>query len=299
MTNDITYLRFYRGQEASPSLSTSDLETVSIAMLQLLREVAVALGSGEISDARLNLIAPPRTGCLELLTQPSFTTTLDLEVLAVTMGSTLDAFLKGIADNADVLSLLWLLTFGERCVLDLWSKKEKHAEPKAGSEFLLKLSERALGNQRVVAAASSLMETARLTGMDKITVQVRDDAPVIVYADGNRRRRGIMGYRRQGQTFPSRDTGDRYGLSVQPSGDAAIPVSFEGLPCTAIPAIVDEHVLILLVWTLGRRINAVGQTEVRGKWIPFEAIEPLDDVPELFELAAGAFLVTGVVTVES
>ena len=298
--NDVTILRFYLDDNPNPRLSTQALQSLASNLLGVTEWTARAIGI-EIADGVVSIVAPPRRGCLEILIQPDFALrTVDAaNVLVQSLGFVAGETARAIDRHAGVLTLLWTVTFGGNGVYDLWINRGRAPRPTPSApveaedaQVRLTLSQRAAESQEVTRNLMQLMEAARSTGMNRVTIEVTDSPEVDLYHADMRRRRGLIGAVGRKRASHSIAPENVVSLSFWHHDAPQYRFNYHGkiIPGYSVTINPDDNTLVL--WPL-KDPPPQGQVEVRGWYIDPDDLEPLDDVNDHLEHMPHFFLVKG------
>lgn len=304
--NDVTILRFYRDDDPTPSLKVKDLSGLEDALISLVGEVVLNWGI-EYRGGQLEIVGPPRTGCLEIVVAPLLLLP-DPGQLQVISSAAGDLARQYIHDNSEVVKTFWELVFGGKGVLDIWQmigKGKKGVPPTtidpnepgaARKEAIIRMSAEAARHPQVSSSVRQLIEAARRCDMDRVTIELSGEPEVDIFSKEMRRRRGIVASR-SFQPLPAPNSNERITSHIWIHNKTPFNVLFGNEEKPAVIGQVGDTER-LIIWLSKHAIPNDGPAEVRGHYVDPDTVEPLDEDAQFLEDVAGVFVVEGVVKVE-
>lgn len=303
--NDVIWLRFYRDDREAPPVDVDAFYNLIRAMQAVAMSVAQHYGM-EIRGVNFSIAARPRAACLEIPVVLGVLNDPGVAVILETLGHMgVDAF-RAFEEHVDTVSLIATLVFGGNCVVDLWTKRGQKKDIVAPPEkqVLVSMSSEALKSEQIIQGAIQIVQAAAACKMDRVELEVRDDAVVVLYSSDGRTRPGLIGSRPQNPLDDAyKGTPDAQGRSrlhyrlneLQP-----FKVAWEGVQYPAYVVYANQpNRAILLVWAAKTAQPVAWEAgEVRGEFIDPAALVPVDPAPDEAEMIDGAFVVRGVVRVE-
>lgn len=199
--------------------------------------------------------------------------------------------LSALADVAAVLELVRAVMVGERGVLARVLDQHPQGPPVTALDRAVDVvSLEFLG--QLTQSAISIMEAAERTGAQSVSLQINDQSALTVTRLSPRR--SSIALARYGSVANVVSDGSyiiRGGEGVRVGLEGEVRIAFPSPPPAGEPGHV-EGVPTVVLWRTDTDLPAMGQRySVRGRMVPREEVQVLEDLPDDWPDCAGIFLV--------